>query len=129
MQYRKSRQRQHILEILKATNTHPTADWIYHKLKPKMPNLSIGTVYRNLKILAEQGLIKKLPLGNTFDRYDAITDPHYHFTCERCGTVMDVDLPLYARINTDVEKKSNCTVTHHKIDFFGICITCRTKTT
>ncbi len=67
MTYKKSRQREKILELLKSTGSHPTADWIYEKLKAEFPNLSMSTVYRNLNILIEQELIKKIDFGSAYD--------------------------------------------------------------
>ena len=75
-QYRKSKQRQKILGLLKATKSHPTASWIYEKLKHEFPSLSLGNVYRNLSILVEQGCIQELKFGSTFDRYDGNVNPH-----------------------------------------------------
>lgn len=67
---RTSPQRERILELLKHTDIHPTVDWVYSKLKKEFPKLSLGTVYRNLRILVEQGLVQRIPSGSTFDRYD-----------------------------------------------------------
>ncbi len=124
MQHRKSRQRERILEVLKETDSHPTADWVYKRLKEEIPGLSLGTVYRNLSVLMEQGQIKKLPFGSTFDRYDAKTDPHYHFVCEKCSKVEDIQLPLFKDIDEQVRKVSDFTVLSHKLEFFGICKEC-----
>ncbi|MDZ7821056.1 MAG: transcriptional repressor [Candidatus Marinimicrobia bacterium] len=95
--YRKSRQRERILELLRSTHSHPTATWIYDRLKPEFPSLSMGTVYRNLSILEAQERIVRLSSGSTFDRYDASTHPHAHFRCVKCGNVYDVE-------NTDPEE-------------------------
>lgn len=125
MQYRKSRQRERILEVLRETDSHPTADWIYRKLKDEIPELSLGTIYRNLKVLMDQGLILKLPFGSTYDRYDGQTAPHSHLICEKCGYVEDIDLPEYAEMKQRIEKMSSFTVTHHRFDFLGLCKKCR----
>ena len=107
MQYRRSRQRERILELLKATDSHPTADWIYSKLREKISGLSLGTVYRNLNVLIEQGHIQKLPFCSTFDRFEAKIAPHYHLVCEKCGTVNDFEMPEYTDINKKAEKMSS----------------------
>ena len=125
MEYRKSQQRERILEILKETKSHPTADWIYMRLKEEIPELSLGTVYRNLKVLMEQGLIQKLPFGSTFDRFEAKIAPHYHLVCEKCGLVEDFEMPQYAAINSQAEKMSAFKISRHRIDFFGLCGKCR----
>ena len=127
MEYRKSQQRDRILQILQKTNSHPTADWIYSKLKEEIPDLSLGTVYRNLKVLMEQGHIQKLPFGSTFDRFEAKIAPHYHLVCEKCGTVIDFEMPEYLDINQKAEKMSSFKISRHRIDFFGLCENCQKK--
>ncbi|MBD3418906.1 MAG: transcriptional repressor [Chitinivibrionales bacterium] len=127
MQYRKSRQRERILQLLKSTDAHPTADWIYKKLKKEMPSLSLGTVYRNLRVLVELGSVKKLPLGNTYDRYEAKIDPHYHLVCEQCGVVQDFMMPQYAALNKKAEKFSTFCIRSHRIEFYGLCERCRNQ--
>jgi len=125
--YRKSKQRTQILEILKNTNIHPTAIWIYDKLKSEFPNLSLGTVYRNLSILNEQGLILKIKNGSTFDRFDAHISPHYHLICEECGSITDLDIDINDIINEIAIKVTPFIIKHHKIDFFGTCQICKNK--
>ena len=127
MQYRRSQQRERMLEIMAETDVHPTADWVYHKLKKEIPELSLGTVYRNLKVLVDQGHIQKLPFGSTFDRYEAKTKPHYHLVCEKCGAVKDFAMPQYATLNKRAEKLSDFRITRHRIDFFGVCAACQKK--
>ena len=89
--FRQSKQRNRILELLRSTDRHPTADWLYQQLKNEFPYLSLGTVYRNLGTLIEQGLVKKIHFGSTFDRFEAKTQPHYHLICESCGNIIDVN--------------------------------------
>ncbi len=125
MQYRNSYQRNRILQILKETNSHPTADWVYSKLKAEIPELSIGTVYRNLKVLMEQGHIQKLPFGSTFDRFEAKIGPHYHLVCDKCGLVKDFEMPQYSTINSKAEQISTFKISRHRIDFFGLCENCQ----
>ena len=125
MQYRKSFQRKKILEVLQNTASHPTADWIYKKLKDEIPDLSLGTVYRNLAVLMEQGQIIKLPFGSTFDRYDGNISPHYHFVCEKCGEVADINLAVLSEINRKAQQHSGFLITGHRLEFYGICKNCR----
>jgi Fur family peroxide stress response transcriptional regulator len=125
MQHRRSRQRERILELLRSTDSHPTADWVYGRLKDEIPGLSMGTVYRNLKVLEEEGYIRKLPFGSTHDRFDANTAPHYHLVCERCGSIEDFEMPLYAGLNENAERISRFKITYHRIDFFGLCANCQ----
>ena len=122
--YKKSRQRERIYEQLLNTGKHPTASWIYDKVKKEFPDLSMGTVYRNLNILIEQGLVRKIDFGSTFDRYDANTAPHYHFICERCGSISDLAIPMDNSLHQKVERDSNLKVKRHRIEFFGLCESC-----
>ncbi len=122
--YRKSKQRQKILGLLKATKIHPTASWIYGKLKREFPSLSLGNVYRNLSILVEQGCIQELKFGSTFDRYDGNVNPHYHFICESCGVIKDIEIEPNSRLNRKVEKATNYQVNNHRLEFYGQCDEC-----
>ncbi len=125
MKYKHSKQRDRILELLNETDVHPTADWLYQKLKDEFPSLSMGTVYRNLTILQDQNLVQKLPFGSTHDRYEAKKIPHYHLVCEKCGRVQDFEMPQYAEINEQAQQASGFDITSHRIDFFGICEKCQ----
>ena len=122
--HKRSKQRDSILELLRSTVTHPTASWIYDQLKMEISSLSLGTVYRNLNILTEQGLIRKFDFGSTFDRYDADILPHYHFCCERCGSFIDLEMPVDEGLNKEVEKTTNFKIDSHRIEFYGICDKC-----
>lgn len=122
--YKRSRQRERILSALMETDSHPTADWIYARLKPEFPDLSLGTVYRNLNILVEMGLITRIDNGSSFDRYDARREPHHHFVCEQCGSILDLALPVDAGLEDRISRQTGLTIKRHKIDFFGICTQC-----
>ncbi len=118
---RNTYQRQLILEILKSTTSHPTADWIYEQARKEIPNISLGTVYRNLKILKEEGLIIELTDGKQ-SRFDARIDNHYHFKCEKCGSIYDIE-------PKDIEIKHSLDVKGFSIDsvdvnITGICSKC-----
>ncbi len=121
---RKTRQRQLILEVLRSTDSHPTADWIYEQARKKMPNISLGTVYRNLNLLRDLGEIIELNFGSTFSRFDGNPLPHYHFTCLECGRVYDVDEPLHPELEERVERSMGCEVTYHRLEFYGTCREC-----
>ncbi len=122
--YKRSRQREYIYKLLQKTDKHPTASWIYDQLKPEFPNLSMGTVYRNINILLDQGLIQKIEAGSSFDRYDANTEPHYHFLCKECGAVDDIPFELFKTLNEDVSQSTGYKIDGHRLDFFGICPEC-----
>ena len=123
--FRQSKQRNRILELLQSTDSHPTADWLYQQLKDEFPNLSLGTVYRNLAILIEQGQVKKIHFGSTFDRFEANKRPHYHLICEACGKIIDFEMPVYNDLNNQAAKLTSFTILHHKIEFFGLCEDCK----
>ncbi len=125
IKYRKSRQRDTIQEMLMNRKDHPTADTLFFELKKEFPDLSLGNVYRNLNILVEQGVIQRLDLGSTFNRFDGNAAPHSHFICTICNSVSDVDL----KFDLDVSIVSNESLAGHisgyKLDFFGVCEKCR----
>lgn len=87
----------------------------------------MGTVYRNLNILMDQGLIKKIDFGSTFDRFDANTGQHYHFVCERCGSIIDLEMPVDDSLNDRVSRDTPYAARRHRIEFFGICDRCRER--
>ncbi len=84
----------------------------------------MGTVYRNLTILIDQGYIKKIDFGSTFDRFDANIGPHYHFVCEECGSITDLELEIDPTLNERVNSATPFTAVRHRIEFFGICERC-----
>ena len=122
--YRRSKQRERILELLQSTGAHPTADWVYSRLKEEFPDLSLGTVYRNLTVLLDQRLINKIEFGSTFDRFDANIGPHYHFVCELCGAIVDLDFPVDDSLNDRVNSTTPFTARRHRIEFYGVCDRC-----
>jgi Fe2+ or Zn2+ uptake regulation protein len=122
--YRHSKQRARILELLYQTKKHPTAMMIFEELRREFPSLSLGNVYRNLNILVEQGLVRELKMGSTFDRFDGNVAPHYHFVCEKCGEISDLDLPHNKEINNKVQAMTNGRVNYHRLEFYGTCAKC-----
>ena len=87
-----SRQRELIKEFLMTRKDHPTADIIYQNVRNENPNISLGTVYRNLTLLAKDGEIRRLNVGDGTDHFDADTSPHYHFVCTECSSVIDLKM-------------------------------------
>jgi Fe2+ or Zn2+ uptake regulation protein len=122
---RKTRQKEAILEVLRGTNSHPTADWVYNEVRKEIPNISLGTVYRNLRLLCESGEISELDLCGTLTRFDARQDNHYHFRCEKCGLVFDVDLPVDAEMDRRAAQKTGFEVLYHRLEFRGVCESCQ----
>ncbi|MDX9800586.1 MAG: transcriptional repressor [Spirochaetia bacterium] len=123
--YKKSRQRDKVLEILQSTDTHPTADWIYKIAKKDIKNLSLGTVYRNLNILVDQGLAKRLDFGSTYDHYDAVVDNHYHLICEKCGSIIDLEMEPDENLVKAASEKTSFKISDHRVEFFGLCKKCQ----
>ncbi len=120
-----SKQRETILEVLRSTDTHPTANWIYEKVKEQIPNISLGTVYRNLSALSQTGEILNLNLGDGFEHYDSDISPHLHLNCKNCGNIYDI------RINNDTIAElasENGFETENSIYIgYGICKNCKTN--
>ena len=125
MARRESKQRLAILRALRHTGTHPTADWIYDEVRKEIPNISKGTVYRNLNVLREDGLISELNLSGTVTRYEGREANHYHFRCERCGRILDLDEPVNRELDERIARKAGFRVTHHQLEFRGLCGDCR----
>ena len=122
---RKSKQKEAILRVLKGTTSHPSADWVYEQVKREIPNISLGTVYRNLKLLKQEGEILELDLASTLSRFDGNSQDHYHFRCEQCGRVFDVDEPVDKEIDYRVAQKTGFKVSHHRLEFRGLCKDCQ----
>jgi Fe2+ or Zn2+ uptake regulation protein len=119
-----TRQRQLIFSILKGTHSHPTADEIYKKARKQIPRISKGTVYRNLAILLGKGKIAELNLSGTVTRYEFKQPFHYHFRCDQCDKVVDVNLPEARKLNRDASLATGFKVTHHQLEFRGLCQDC-----
>ncbi|MFC1909315.1 Fur family transcriptional regulator [Chloroflexota bacterium] len=124
---RDTRQREAILNVLRQAASHPTADWVYDEVRKVIPNISKGTVYRNLKVLRERGDISELNLSGTVSRYEGNQDNHYHFRCEKCGRVFDLDEPVNRELDESVAKRTGFKVSYHQLEFRGICNDCQQK--
>ncbi len=120
-----SRKRMAILKLLQSTKSHPTADWIYAKLKPKYPDLSLGTVYRNLKKFCESGKIISVGVINGQEHFDANMHKHSHFVCEHCGAVEDIEEAFFSAEDLEAfSAKYGMKITQAEILFNGLCKTC-----
>ena len=122
---RMTRQRKKILEVLKNTTSHPTADWIYEQVKKEIPSISLGTIYRNLNVLAEMGEIIILEYSGGKSRFDGNPQQHYHLKCNNCGTVTDIDLTVKQELNERAARKTNYEICYHRLEFYGLCPDCQ----
>jgi len=120
---RHSKQRNKIYDIVKNTDVHPTADWVYDKARGIMPSISLGTVYRNLGQLVERGMLNSLSFKGTI-RYDGMLENHHHFACISCGKIYDIFIntgELLEKINS----RSDHSITELKVEFSGTCNNCK----
>lgn len=122
-----SRQRESIKDFLRTRYDHPTAETIYSNIRQQYPNISLGTVYRNLGLLTELGEIQTLSTGIGPDRFDGNPAPHYHFFCNECGSVMDLPLTGLDHINLLAQHDFSGTIEGHMAYFYGKCPQCQKK--
>jgi len=118
-------QRQIILEELAKVKTHPTASELYDMVRKRLPRIGLGTVYRNLELMAESGMILKIEVGGTQKRFDATTDEHYHIRCSCCGKVDDIDVPVVKELVAQAAASSAYRIQGHHVEFTGICANCQ----
>jgi len=120
-----SRKREAILKTLRSTKSHPSAEWIYAKLKPLFPDLSLGTVYRNLSLFRNEGLVTSVATVKGQERFDAQVHPHPHFICDLCGKVMDIDALPDSIPALGVDDFAGGDVEYCEILFHGKCKDCK----
>ena len=122
------RKRDAILTCLRQTTVHPSAEWIYAQLKPEIPDLSIGTVYRNLALFKELGLAVSVGTVSGVERFDADTAPHVHYICSGCGKVVDLrQLRVPEELNQAAASSSGGSVTNCQLTFTGLCKDCQNQ--
>ena len=117
------RKRDAILTCLRSTETHPSAEWIYENVRQEIPDISLATVYRNLAMFKDQGIITSLGTVGGVERFDANTKPHVHFVCDRCDAVIalhQIPMPRYNR-----EECGGCHIESCSLTFTGICGSCQ----
>lgn len=119
-----SRQREAIRTYLAGTKEHPTAEMVYNTIRQTYPNISLGTVYRNLNLLVETGEINKLSCGDGLDHFDYDTSRHYHFICTDCGRVIDLEMDSIDSINKVAGSHFNGSINGHCTYFYGKCPHC-----
>lgn len=119
-----SKQRDCIKEFLDGRKDHPTADVVYMNVRKSFPNISLGTVYRNLTLLADIGEIARIRVGDGVDHFDAVTAPHYHFVCRECGSVTDLGAENIDALTRSVAKDFKGQIEGHSTYFYGKCEKC-----
>ncbi len=123
--FRMTDQRQVIYDYVKDKSlTHPTAEHVFEAVRKKMPRISFGTVYRNLIVLEQMGLVCPLYYGKDHVRYDGIVTNHYHLVCEQCDKVENVSQEELLELNSQIQKRHNYKVTGHRLFFYGFCNDC-----
>ncbi len=125
MKERNTKQKSRILETVCASHEHPTAEQVYNMISDEFDGLSLGTVYRNLSRMADSGMIRRISVNNSPDRFDGDMSPHYHVCCSRCGRFddyfdVDGDLAIRGRI----ERDCGFSITRQETVFYGLCPQC-----
>ena len=118
-----SKQRDALIEILQSTDTHPTAEWVYEKMREKFPNVSLATVYRNLKHMIKIGIARELYTDNS-SRFDANMSEHYHFVCTKCSKLIDI---FPEKENSEIKKIKSLgyDVDKYDLSVYGVCTDCK----
>lgn len=117
-----SKQRDALIEILQSTDTHPTAEWVYDKMREKFPNVSLATVYRNLKHMIEIGIARELYTDNS-SRFDANMTNHYHFVCRKCSKLIDI-FPEEENSEIKKIKSMGFEIDRYDLSIYGLCKEC-----
>ena len=121
------RKRNAILEALRGTTDHPSAEMVHQMLRQTHPDISLATVYRNLTLFKKQGLITSIATVRGTERFDARTDPHVHFICDSCDAVLDLDAIPIPALSSAVEGSAGCQVTDCRLIFSGLCRECQER--
>ena len=122
------RKRDAILNCVRATTTHPSAEWVYENVRTQMPDISLATVYRNLSLFKEQGLITSLGTVNGVERFDGNIEPHVHFICNGCDAVTDLpQIQAPEELNRQVNLATGGTTEMCHLTFTGLCKECKQK--
>ncbi len=124
---RNTRQRTVILETLRKMRTHPNADTLYDEVKQQLPDISLGTIYRNLDILSRKGIIREVECGGKTRRFDGNTEPHHHVRCKECSRIDDISCEDLDGVIESAGRGSDYALTGAWILFLGLCPDCREK--
>ncbi len=123
---RRSKKRDAMLRLLQNTTCHPSADWVYQQLKPEYPDLSLGTVYRNLNQLTGEHMLRRVGVIHGQERFDADLRPHAHFICDRCGLVLDLpDNPPDPEYTRRHSEQYGFLAEGHEFNLRGLCKDCK----
>ena len=122
---RNSKQRDTILKIVRESDDHPTADMVYNRARVLINNISLGTVYRNLNLLSEQGLIKKFKIVGDNERFDKTVIMHSHFVCKCCGKVVDIMEDSMKGFIDELSKKTDSLIERYEVSLLGTCSHCQ----
>lgn len=117
-------QRHAILSFLLDCKTHPSADEIYRALEKKYPGMSVATVYNNLKVFIDSGLIRELTYGDDASRFDADMSDHYHAICELCGKISDFAYPRLDQVEEAAAEETGFMIRGHRMEVYGVCQSC-----
>ncbi len=122
---RKTKQKEAILRVLKDNYEHPTASLIYEQVRQEIPHISLGTVYRDLKSLKQEGKIEEIKLTGSLSRFDGNNKNHYHFHCQKCDRIIDVAEPVDKAIDKRVAQKTGFDIYYHCLELYGLCRDCQ----
>ena len=121
-------QRLAVLKILANSENHPEVEWIYRKIKKDFPTTSLATVYKTIHLLKEMREVIELGFADRGSRYDGNKPyPHPHIICTSCGAIVDPEFSSMDQMAREIAEKSGYAITHHRLDFFGLCPECRKK--
>jgi Fur family peroxide stress response transcriptional regulator len=120
---RHSKKREAILELIRSSACHPSAQWLYDELKPRIPGLSLGTVYRNIGLFLREGSVVSVGVVNGEEHFDGRVEPHPHCVCGRCGRVFDLPCPDAEALKS-LARVEDFSIDYRKTVFFGVCGSC-----
>ena len=120
-----SKQRDAIINELRSRKDHPTADEIYKHLEHRFPNMSVATVYNNLRLFTEIGFVVEMSYGDGSSRFDFTSTRHYHAICDECGKIVDVNYPGLEDVEAATERLTGFIVREHRLEMYGLCPDCQ----
>jgi len=126
-QKRYSRQRAAVLKTVQESDNHPTAEMVYEAVREEIPNVSLGTVYRNLSFLTEERKIREIVFDDNVKRYEDFMEEHYHCICTRCGNIQDVPVQSDELIEALGKQISDFQISSHRLELYGVCEECRSE--